>query len=1515
MATRIWKNVTGSWDDVSNWIDGIPGPADTALIGNGAATKFTTQILTGASETIDTLIVNGKSATVSLEGMGALSVANDLTLAAGKVTFSTGATGSLLVGGTLAVVSGTITLVTGTTLTATTLDLQAGTARLTGAGTVDADMTGPGTISASGGTLDLLGAINGGNARLTWANVTGSVLKIAQSSSVQSVKTGGNRGKLEIADGQTLTIADQFVLSSGALALDGTTAGLTSLSGIKTTRAFKGAGRITVGSGIGDSTGLFGSATWTASGGVLDLYGSVNRSDGTNKIKLAIDTKTPSTLRLNGNVTSGAISISAANQTLEVGSTGSLTLTAAESISKGTIRLNAGAVLTNASKVTVSTGATLTGAGLVDAALAGSGTIQAAGGTLDLQQGVSGNAATLAWQDIAGSRLRIGTNSGVKTVGLGGTGTNETLEIADGRTLTVASQLNLTTGALILDGDTARITAASGIRTALDYTGVGILSAGTKTADSKSLFGSATLTASGGVLDLAAAVNMSNSTNALVLAIADIPGSALKLEGPTKAGAIAITSANQTLEIGAAAKVTITASESIDNGRIVMNAGGTLTVAAGITLNGTAGLTGAGSVAAPLSGSGTVTAAGGVLDLIGTVNSGLVLAIDNTLGGTLKFETLASAGTIGIDGANQTIEVGAAGRLTVGAVDVVNTGTIKLNAGGSLTASGGLTLGASALMTGAGSVTGPIAGSGTVFATGGTLSLSGDVAPGVALAIDNAKASALTLDGSVTTAPITINTATQTLTLGTGAEVTFTAAQTLTNGALNLNAGAVLSNAGGITLGAAARLSGAGTVNAAIDGIGTINTSSGTLDLAGGVTGGQVALTWSNIAGSVLKIGQDSHVLSAALGGSGTRETLEISAGRTLTLTNALALTTGVLKLDSETSGLTALSGIGSNLSYTGMGIISVGTSVGDTTGLFGTSTWKASGGVLKLDGSVNQSSGTNKIKLAIDTVAGSTLKIGGIATSGAISINNANQTLEIDHAGQLTLTAAESITKGIIKLNAGAVLTDAAKITIGSGATLLGVGTVNGPLTVTGRANATGGLLTLNGTIGGTGTLEILNDGTLEVTGSVASTVRVDFSHGTLEIGAPSQFFGKLYDLQHGDVIGFGTLSVSNVDYTQNGGTGTLAVDFDGGASTTISLVGTYAPSHFTVVAGNVEVACFAAGTGIRTDRGDVAVEALRAGDIAWTQDGPRRIVWIGHRRIDLTRHARPTAVRPIRVRRHALAPDIPSRDLLLSPDHAVLVDGYLVPIRHLVNGTTIRQETHRRHITYFHVETTQHSVLMANDALVESYLDTGNRNMFANAGGALNLYPDFGGGSSAQSRRETESCRPMASDPAQRRAIWAVLARRAANLGYTAQFHATCTDPEPHLVVGDRLIRPIHAAEGRLSFVVPASARLIRLRSRSTVPAALAPWVDDSRRLGLAVRRIRLDGAHGPQDVPVDAPALAAGWWEPEREGAQLWRWTNGDAAIEIAPGTRQVTFETSALAHYADEECPVAATALLA
>jgi autotransporter passenger strand-loop-strand repeat protein len=179
----------------------------------------------------------------------------------------------------------------------------------------------------------------------------------------------------------------------------------------------------------------------------------------------------------------------------------------------------------------------------------------------------------------------------------------------------------------------------------------------------------------------------------------------------------------------------------------------------------------------------------------------------------------------------------------------------------------------------------------------------------------------------------------------------------------------------------------------------------------------------------------------------------------------------------------------------------------------------------------------------------------------------------------------------------------------------------------------------------------------------------------------------------------------------------GTLTVEFGGTALDTVQDGGVVDT-----------IPCFAAGTLILTERGDVPVECLAVGDRIPTEDGATEpVIWIGARDVDCRRHPRPGQVQPVRIQAHAFGPNAPHRDLLLSPDHAIYAEGVLIPVKHLINGDTIRQIDTAR-VTYVHVELPRHVVILAEGLPCESYLDTGDRGGFVNADGPVTLHPAFG-------------------------------------------------------------------------------------------------------------------------------------------------------------------------------------------
>jgi len=206
------------------------------------------------------------------------------------------------------------------------------------------------------------------------------------------------------------------------------------------------------------------------------------------------------------------------------------------------------------------------------------------------------------------------------------------------------------------------------------------------------------------------------------------------------------------------------------------------------------------------------------------------------------------------------------------------------------------------------------------------------------------------------------------------------------------------------------------------------------------------------------------------------------------------------------------------------------------------------------------------------------------------------------------------------------------------------------------------------------------------------------------------------------GDTIMLTGFSLTNIVFLAN-----TEIELASGSTLeylTIAIANT-ADYHFTAsslgTAITFQIPCFAAGTRILTPRGRIPVQDLAVGETVMTfgaEDRP--IIWIGKRTIDLRQHPEPQTVQPIRIAANALAENVPDRDLIVSPDHAIYIDGYLIPAKALLNHSNITQDGPDS-ITYYHIELDQHAVIFAENAAVETYLDTGNRSCFAEGGAAI--------------------------------------------------------------------------------------------------------------------------------------------------------------------------------------------------
>ena len=149
----------------------------------------------------------------------------------------------------------------------------------------------------------------------------------------------------------------------------------------------------------------------------------------------------------------------------------------------------------------------------------------------------------------------------------------------------------------------------------------------------------------------------------------------------------------------------------------------------------------------------------------------------------------------------------------------------------------------------------------------------------------------------------------------------------------------------------------------------------------------------------------------------------------------------------------------------------------------------------------------------------------------------------------------------------------------------------------------------------------------------------------------------------------------------------------------------------------GQGGVICFTPDTHIATPDGVRRIQNLQPGDLIQTRDdGPQPIIWTGHRRMTGARLYAMPHLRPIRFRSGALGVGRPDQDLIVSPQHRMLVRGaaaqalfnadeVLVAAEDLLNDHSITIDHVLREVTYVHILLERHSVVWANGLETESF------------------------------------------------------------------------------------------------------------------------------------------------------------------------------------------------------------------
>ncbi len=325
-----------------------------------------------------------------------------------------------------------------------------------------------------------------------------------------------------------------------------------------------------------------------------------------------------------------------------------------------------------------------------------------------------------------------------------------------------------------------------------------------------------------------------------------------------------------------------------------------------------------------------------------------------------------------------------------------------------------------------------------------------------------------------------------------------------------------------------------------------------------------------------------------------------------------------------------------------------------------------------------------------------------------------------------------------------------------------------NGNLVNNGSITLDPSTLTVEGSLTGTGVVTLETGSTLDVLGDISAgqTIVFDGTDAVLQITDSASIagtFSLIGNFATIDITDLPLASISSASFDST--TDLLGITYVGASSPlALSFVST-APFILTndgAGGTDIEIPCFAGGTRLLSIDGDILVEDIKPGDILVTvrDGGPvsQAVVWTGRRTINIARHPQPELVRPVRIIAGAFGPGVPERDLRLSPEHAIYVDGALFTAISLVNGNTIYQETRCTHVTYHHIELTSHDVVLAEGLPCESFLDTGNRAMFDTVSGLMALHPDF------TPLHEAGFCAPLVREGAALNTLRARLAQRLA-------------------------------------------------------------------------------------------------------------------------------------------------------
>lgn len=343
-------------------------------------------------------------------------------------------------------------------------------------------------------------------------------------------------------------------------------------------------------------------------------------------------------------------------------------------------------------------------------------------------------------------------------------------------------------------------------------------------------------------------------------------------------------------------------------------------------------------------------------------------------------------------------------------------------------------------------------------------------------------------------------------------------------------------------------------------------------------------------------------------------------------------------------------------------------------------------------------------------------------------------------------------------------------------------------------------------------------------------------------------------------------------------------------------------------------QYSCFLPGVLIETDEGQQPVETLLMGQRVRVRkaDGQAEFLPITrlcrqHVTVD-PEQCRSYAGWPVIITKDAFSEGVPSEDMRVTAEHCFYFDGRLVPVRLLVNDTSIRYDHECQEYDYYHFALEPHSIVWANGTLTESWLDTDTLFQCDGDGRWSPCEGKERDGSAdvvnlAQFRKlswEKDAAAPLEVGRDFVEPLYHRLAERGAALASASGGEgagcdaalASDADCGVYLKLADgSIVRPMRRTDRHLFFQLPAWVEKGGWLCTSVAQPSEQgkPFVDDRRYLGRLIGAVSVwDGASQTRLTDHLTCDGIPGWFARE---AGPYRWTMGEAALHL-PERQQTT-----------------------